>query len=334
MLAGPNESMKKETMLAVYRAVADTSCSTRAEIAKETGLSTVTVGKVAEALVDSGLLHVKLSPKKGVGRRAELLSVDRSDAIMVMDVSAYGMFVTVFNMVYEIIGTRDLWSVPDFSYHENLMVLTRDAYEFVGTLPCNCRMSCLVVPGHYDRASDRVVGAHDGFNELKLRDYIRSNTNINIDLVVDGDIAALRFCQHYCRPRKNILLFFVYRDIKARLVLNGRDCAGGTTTCEIVDEMNVADQLAKMAAFAISTVRLDAIFIQTCRCPQEIRSEWMSLLIADKLMQLDPVIPMIVVNNDVDFTANGAVMISRPSYLTRVMRQFISHRGKKIAPES
>lgn len=334
MLAGPNETMKKETMLAVYRAVADASCSTRAEIAGETGLSTVTVGKAAEALVDSGLLHFKVSKKRGVGRRAEMLAVDRGDAIMVMDVSAYGMFVTVFNMFYEVIGTRDLWNIPDCNYHDDLMLLVRKAYNFVATLPCKCRFACLVVPGHYDRASDRVIGAHGGFNELKLRDFLYRTTNKNIELVIDGDIAALRYCQHYCRPHKNILLFFVFRDIKARLVLNGRDCAGGSTTCEIVDEMNVADQIAKMAAFAISTVKLDAIFIQTCRCPQDIRSERMTLMIEDKLMQLDAVIPPVVINNDVDFTANGAVLISRTSYLTRSMRQFISHRGKKIAPES
>lgn len=314
-----NESMKKENVLAVFEAVADSSCATRSEIADETGLSTVTVGKAAEALVDADILRLTISQKKGVGRKAERLSINRERVFIVMDISGYYMEMFVYNLSFEDLDKRSFREIPDFSYHDNLRIFMHRVKNYMLQNPqYSYWATVLVVPGHYDRAKDAVLDAHCGFNELKLRQYIQRVIGMPPDIIIDSSSACMRYCQSLSAPNENILLVTAYGAITAQLSMGGAEYPGGRYTAAI-DDSGMQHQIAEMVAFILSTVPIDAVYIQTESCREWVREKEMEALLRQMLVR-NPGLPRIVTTNNRSFAPVGAAIILRKAILMSRMK--------------
>ena len=78
-------SIKSENINAVFISVAKKVTASRSEIADETGLSLVTVGKIADSLVAAGALIEEKRVSGGAGRRAGILSLSPKKYILVID---------------------------------------------------------------------------------------------------------------------------------------------------------------------------------------------------------------------------------------------------------
>lgn len=68
-------SLKPDSVIDIFNAAVSASKLTRAELAERCGLSVMTVGKAADALVSLRVLRQGLSGSSSSGRRSRVLSV-------------------------------------------------------------------------------------------------------------------------------------------------------------------------------------------------------------------------------------------------------------------
>lgn len=72
-------SIKRESIKAIFNVVASKDQVSRSEIAGQTGLSLMTVGKVVDALIERGILNQTKEVKSSSGRRAGLVRLNASN---------------------------------------------------------------------------------------------------------------------------------------------------------------------------------------------------------------------------------------------------------------
>ncbi len=314
-----NESTKKENVIAVFEAVADHGCCTRAEIAAATGLSTVTVGKAAESLLDAGIFLSRSNAPKGVGRKAEQLCLDQRGVLVVFNLGSFCFSACFFSLSGELLDTYVFHEIPDFCFRDNLKYFLGRAKNYMVEHGKDkvYLANCLVVPGSYDAESDTVVSTNGGFVDLKVRDYISRVASIDIDMVIDSSDASLRWCITESEPGENVLVVTADGEITARIGLAGVEIPRGANTFELIDS-EMQYQVSELVAFMISTMKIDRVFIQTESC-RWINSRQINLLVEDVLTR-NGMTPKILVTNDDSYAPRGAMLILRKHYLHSLMQ--------------
>ena len=314
-----NESLRQENMTAVFCAVADSGCETRAEIAAETGLSIVTVGKAAEAFLDVGLFQQKMSQKKGIGRKASRLLFDTTRVLVVLDISGSDMVMTMFNMSFEQVESTWFHEMPDFSFRDNLRTFLYRVKAYMLSVPQYKYMAIgLVVPGRYDKATDSVLDAHDGFCEMRLREFIKQVVGMPINMIIDGMTASMRYCLGKCQPSDNILLVSVSQDVGVRLAVGGKQLRG-CSSVRMELKNDIPGQVADIVACVAAIVNLSSVFVQTESCPAWMEPDGMRELITQRLTRnCEP--PQLTVSNNRGFSQRGGALVLRRVFIERLMR--------------
>jgi len=83
------KSIKYESIKSIFASIADSEKISRADISKLTGLSLVTVGKIADALLDSGMICQVKEVRAQAGRRAGVLSVNEAKFMLIIDLTSF-----------------------------------------------------------------------------------------------------------------------------------------------------------------------------------------------------------------------------------------------------
>ena len=78
---------RRENLLSCFGALCENQSMTRADLAAATDLSIMTTGKIADALIESGVLHEEKMPGTGAGRRPGKLLFDTKPKFLVLDLS-------------------------------------------------------------------------------------------------------------------------------------------------------------------------------------------------------------------------------------------------------
>ena len=86
------KSIKCESIKSIFSSIAD------AEISAKTDLSLVTVGKVADALLDMNIVCQVKEVKPQAGRRAGLLGVNPDKFAVILDITSYDFRVSVLDL--------------------------------------------------------------------------------------------------------------------------------------------------------------------------------------------------------------------------------------------
>lgn len=312
------KSRRKENILSILDAVTIADCLTRSEIATETGLSTVTVGKAVESLMDCGLFSTYTVQRKGAGRKQEKIKVAEDRLFVVLDLSGYDMVMETFDVRCEQYEVMSFHELADFSYHENLRMfmhrvkqhmLNNKKYKYLGI--------CLIVPGHYDKQTDTVVNAHPGFNEMKLRAFIRQAVCMPIDMVIDSKRASMRYCINRGLPTDNILLLNIDRQIEACIAMSGREIVNGSNSVAS-SETDLPGQVADIIAGISSLVTLNWVFIQTEGLNSWLTRKQMEDLIDDKL-ERKRLIPRVNVINNRSYARLGAAFLLSRGYVRQTI---------------
>lgn len=309
---------KRENVMAVLDAVTLANCFTRSAVSAETGLSTVTVGKAIESLLDCGVLVTYKEQKKSVGRQVEKIKANEENLFVVLDLSGYDMVMTTYDIKCVPHETVTFHEIADFSYRDNVrMFLQRVKKHMLDNKKFKYLATCIIVPGHYDKKTDTVIDAHPGFNELRLKDFIRQVVGMPIDMVIDSRRASMRYCLGQSRKTDNVLLMTVNRDIEVCVSIGGRELAIGKNTISL-SETDVLEQMADIIVTASCMMSINSVFIHTENLRTWPTREQMVDLMESKLAR-NSLMPSVTISNNRVFSSDGGAIVLSRGYVRRVI---------------
>ena len=126
-------SIRWESIKTVFLSIARTEKISRADISAETDLSLMTVGKVADALMDIDAIEQCKESKNSAGRRAGLLSIKQSIYSVILDLQTKNFACCIMNMRLNPVETIPYHYVDSMSFCENLDRFLRNASSFLST---------------------------------------------------------------------------------------------------------------------------------------------------------------------------------------------------------
>lgn len=227
MALNANEKIRNENIKSVFRAVAEGGCRTRSDIAKHTGISLVTCGKIVEDLLDTGIFLQKESRSKSVGRHAGRLSYDSTKNILCVDLSGKGFSFSVYDFSMKLMYSSDQEHMADLTYAEEICRFMHRIKSFMKRkTEHGMRFMALgiIVPGKYDRKNDVISDLRTrNFEGIRIKDYIRSTVGIVPDCIMDNTSAALRYCSEGSGSKGNTLYINIGDVIEAGLISDGKN---------------------------------------------------------------------------------------------------------------
>lgn len=120
-------SIKSGSIRSVFNYIAEHSQASRSEISKGTGLSLMTVGKIVDSFVSTGILYQLKEIKSATGRKAGRVSFDLSRYAVVIDLSADNFELAVFDLYIGLIDRYTYEYNPDYYRNENLLIFLKGA---------------------------------------------------------------------------------------------------------------------------------------------------------------------------------------------------------------
>ena len=221
------KTIKWESVKSIFNAIAGAEQISRAKISDITGLSLVTVGKVADALLDMDIITQEKQIKVSAGRRAGLLTINKDKFVLVLDLSSRVFRFSVLNLNLELMEkTRHTYD-DSCAYEDNLKAFLvetalhmRQNYQMD-----NCFGVGVSLPGRYDTAADRVLaGRIPELLEIPVKEKVSEYfAGYPIFLETSENVAALSNISAIpSHSTKNILYWFLGEETTTgSLMING-----------------------------------------------------------------------------------------------------------------
>ncbi len=153
------KNIRRENIEAVFREISSKDSVSRSEIAHRTGLSLMTVGKVADLLTECGAA-VQTKPATGKsGRRAGLLSISKTIISLVCDISSDPMT----SYIVDLKGDSVARVVCDYNYRKSPQDNLLEFFSQVSVLLLNNLRdktligSAIIYSGEYNRVSGELL---------------------------------------------------------------------------------------------------------------------------------------------------------------------------------
>lgn len=158
---------RRENLLSCFGALCENSSLTRAELAQATNLSIMTTGKIADAMIERGLLTEEKLPVAGAGRRPGTLHFHADSLFLILNLSSrrFGAYMLSPSMQAKEICMHDYNDI--FPFDDNLLIFLNAVrrscnadkaalpYLAVITAPLEDKRQCItnslkVFPGSHD----------------------------------------------------------------------------------------------------------------------------------------------------------------------------------------
>ena len=207
------KSIKYESIKAIFTSIADSEKISRAAISGLTELSLVTVGKIADALLEMNIISQVKEIRPQAGRRAGLLSVNEDKFTVIFDLTSRDFHYTVLNLRLCLIERSMYTYDKELSYEANLnrflssiSAELRQKYDF-----SNCYGIGVSVPGAYNAQTDKICTRRiPELRNMALRDLIRMHfpgTPVLIDSHINASAKSnVRRVEDY--DAKNIIYYY------------------------------------------------------------------------------------------------------------------------------
>ena len=152
-------NQKPESVLDIFCAATSKSRISRAEIAKMTGLSVVTVGKVVDALLSLKILRQTTSLDPAPGRKSRVLSAAGGLNIVVFNLATPSYTVHICDLMQHTVDTYTYHYNADYFPDENLHFFFEQGAKYASEKIqiqkcCGC---AILTPGDYDDYTDRIL---------------------------------------------------------------------------------------------------------------------------------------------------------------------------------
>jgi len=207
-------SIKWESVKSIFTAIANAEQISRAEISHKTGLSLVTVGKVADALLTLDIVQQNKEVKASAGRRASLLNINQSKYAVILDLSDKHFRFSILNLGLDLMENNQFTGHLDRLYEDNLHDFLSDTYAYIEQNYdlSNCFGIGISLPGPYDPKIDSTASARiPAIRNVRLHEIIdKYFPNLPIYMDASENVAALSNISaipDYIN--KNILYWFI-----------------------------------------------------------------------------------------------------------------------------
>lgn len=208
------KSIKYESIKAIFASIADSDRISRAEIAANTGLSLVTVGKIADALLDTEIICQVKEIRSQAGRRAGVLRINEAKFVVIFDLTAYNFILSILDLRMHQLHNSEYKYKTELSYSENLNSFIRESFLTIDRKfnVKNCIGIGVSVPGVYNKSEDNVPGCKiPELSSVMLKNSI-SRYFENISIIVDSHTnSAAKYNVEHTESfdEKNILYWYV-----------------------------------------------------------------------------------------------------------------------------
>ena len=151
--------IKPSNARSVLQTISFHELTSRAEVAAETGLSLMTVGKVVDLLLDADILVQQKEERISAGRRAGLLSLNRQRYCMVLDLSESAFRRNIIDITLSSTDISTFKYDRNFYYDQNLYLFLKQTKEYLDEHPeldDNFGVG-ITIPGIYIADEDRIT---------------------------------------------------------------------------------------------------------------------------------------------------------------------------------
>lgn len=151
--------IKPENVKSILIDIASRNKSARSLIAKDTSLSVMTVGKVADILLEAGIITEEKSDRVCIGRRAGLLSVKGEMYAAVIDLSERVFRLNIADMMLMPMHSMKFTYNKKYLYDQNLFLFFKTVRSYLDKLAESSLLFGvgISVPGIYLSAEDHLV---------------------------------------------------------------------------------------------------------------------------------------------------------------------------------
>lgn len=242
------KSIKYESIKAIFTSIADADRISRAEISAKTDLSLVTVGKIADALLELGIVSQVKEIRPQAGRRAGLLSVNQDKFAVILNITSYEFRCAILNLQLDLIERYAFSYRSNCTFAENLIAFLSEASQYVNRKysMSECFGVGVAVPGPYHTAEDTVLSSRvPELGSIRLKEAV-SRYFKDIPLLIDSHInAAARSNITHVEDseRKNIVYWYVgTRYVCGVYLVNGLPILGKNGhACDFGSTMQLTD---------------------------------------------------------------------------------------------
>ncbi len=152
------KNIKYESIKSIFTAIATSEKISRARISDKTGLSIVTIGKIVDALVALDAVREVKEARQQAGRRAGVLSVNKSKYILILDITSYNFSFSLLDLSLSLIEKIDRRYISTVGYQDNIDSFFREALSHLNKHYSldNCIGVGISLPAPYDSEKDCV----------------------------------------------------------------------------------------------------------------------------------------------------------------------------------
>lgn len=152
------KSIKYESIKSIFTSIADAEKISRAAISELTDLSLVTVGKIADALLDMNVISQVKEVRPQAGRRAGLLSVNEEKFAVIFDLTSRDFRCALLNLRLCLIEKFAHTYNCERSYEENLTAFLQSTADQLSEKYnlADCYGIGASVPGAYKKQTDTI----------------------------------------------------------------------------------------------------------------------------------------------------------------------------------
>lgn len=292
--------IKNENTLAIFSAIVASDGISRSEISERTGLSLMTVGKVADNLTHQGIL-CQVKPATGnAGRRAGMLTVSEEHFILTLDISAKRFTASASGLTLVPFDTIAYQYNDSLFPEDNLIIFFRET--------CSLLMKHLMkrklvgmgicVPGKYDPESDTVhLPRIKEIEGIRISENAKKSIGILPDIIINSaEATALAAISELPKEKRGCIISISLdggisgcisledevlsrpADFASLSCQNGRSLLRNLS--EIADEEELCREISSALRPIVSVLCPDSVFV----CSAERRfSEWFPSLLCEGL---------------------------------------------------
>ena len=222
-------NIKNENTRAIFYEIvsARREAISRAEIAKRTSLSLMTVGKVADNLIARGMVSQAKPATGNAGRRAGLLTVSGNLFMLITDLSTDVFRASVFTLMLDEIDSITYTYNDSLFPEDNLTIFFRETASLLMKHLREKTMigSAVCVSGIYDAESDTVSDERiDRLMGVKIAYTMRRSIGFAPDKIMNRTDAAASslITGRGAHAASSAIAIFIGDDITGRIVLGGK----------------------------------------------------------------------------------------------------------------
>lgn len=267
-------SIKHENVINIFNTIVRNQTKiSRSDIAADTDLSIMTVGKIVDAFVNHDILLQSKEVKGTSGRKAGLVMLNPDRMGFIIDLTSYDFSLSLIDFSMNLDDKIIYPYNPEYSYQQNLLLFFRN-----GKIYCDKKFNSnsryygagLILPGRYNPDMDSTVCDYiPELESIKIKSTIEEIIGydlIHIDSDADATARSIVNTKQYRENKCNIIIhIYINRQniVKAGIIFNGNVIHGATYDTGNVGEIYVSNNV-KLQSVINQHQKLDQCIVEMC----------------------------------------------------------------------